>query len=193
MRTLIIFLSLALCRFASAEPVSLKILSGNNDNEVQFRSEATSETVIGKTRSVSGFVELDPVTDTFAARGEVHVQLATLKTGNDMRDRHMRENHLETDRFPEAVFTLTQLAIPAGSLADGKRTPVHVTGQLKLHGVEKTIEPETYLTYTDGDKPTLKIESLFPVTLDDYSISRPQFLVLRLAKTQQVSVVLRAE
>src|SRR5438132_5755067 len=39
------------------------------------------------------------------------VPLATLKTGIDLRDRHMREKYLETDKYPNAVLEVPWSAI----------------------------------------------------------------------------------
>lgn len=193
MNLLVSLLLLALAVSAPAAPLMLKIVPGSSQNDVQFRSEAASETVVGKTRTVTGFVELDPASDATPARGEVHVDLTSLKTGIDLRDRHMRENHLETSRYPEAVFTLTSLALPSGALPEGVRTAVRLQGRLNLHGVEHEVAPETYLTYTSGGSPSLHIEARFTVDLADYNIKRPQFLVLRLAEKQQIEVNLVAE
>ncbi len=193
MKILILLLLLALAASAPAAPLMLKILPGSSHNDVEFRSEAASETVVGKTRTVTGFVELDPASDASPARGEIHVDLTSLKTGIDLRDRHMRENHLETGRYPEAVFTMTSLSLPTGALVEGVRTAVRVQGKLNLHGVEREVSPETYLTFTGGGNPSLRVESRFSVKLADYNIKRPQFLVLRLADEQKIEVNLLAE
>jgi polyisoprenoid-binding protein YceI len=193
MKTPVLLLLLALTLSVQAAPLMLKIVPGRSHNNIEFRSEAATETVIGKTHQVTGFVELDPASDTIPARGEIRVDLASLKTGIDLRDRHMRENHLETNRYPEAVFTLTSLALASGALAEGVRTAVQLKGTLKLHGVEHEITPETFLTYTGGSSPSLHIESRFTVKLPDYNIKRPQFLVLRLAEEQKIEVNLVAE
>lgn len=193
MKLLIPFVLLTLCLSVSAEPLTLQITPGSDHNEVQFRSEAATETVVGKTRTVRGTVTLDGAADT-ASHAEIHVDLASLKTGIDLRDRHMRENHLETSKYPEAVFTLTSLALPTGALAEDVRTPVRVAGRLALHGVERDIAPTTYLTYsTKGGAPSLRIKSQFTVKLPDYKIKRPQFLVMRLAEEQKILVDLTAK
>jgi polyisoprenoid-binding protein YceI len=151
------------------------------------------ETVTGTTHTANGFIELDPSGTGEGAHGELHVDLVSLKTGLDLRDKHMRQDHLETGKYPEAVFSLVSLTLPSGGLPEGERTRVTVQGTFKLHGVEKTIEPETYLTLRHAAAgSSLQIESNFIVKLADYQIKRPQFLLMRLAEEQHVRVELHA-
>lgn len=70
------------------------------------------------------------------------VDLASLDTGIGLRNRHMRENHLHTDEFPEAVFS-GSMAWPAEipSMEPGVEVELEFSGRLELHGVtrERTI------------------------------------------------------
>lgn len=194
MKTILISLTaLAVVSTSMAQTV-FKVASGHPDTKVQFTSQAPMETVVGTTHIVSGTVELDPSGTGEGAHGEIHADMASLKTGLDLRDKHMRQDHLETGKYPEAVFTLTSLALPEGGLSDDQRTRVTVQGSFKLHGVEKNIEPETWLTlHRTASGSTLRIESNFTVSLPDYQIARPQFLVMRLSDEQRVHVDLRLD
>jgi len=163
------------------------ITRGADENLVTFTSDAPLEEIVGKTSAVTGYVTLANGN----AAGEVHVDLASLDTGMSLRNKHMRENHLETERFPEAVFTLATISIPQGALSPGARTAVDVTGTMTLHGVNKSISPPTFMTLSaTGDE--LAIESDFSVLLQDYSITRPEFLVMKVADEQRIHVKLVA-
>src|SRR5262245_42355900 len=53
-----------------------------------------------------------------SATGSLSVDLGTLKTGIALRDRHMKEEYLQVDRYPQATLTLAHLdlaQVPAGS------------------------------------------------------------------------------
>ncbi|MCB1061248.1 MAG: YceI family protein [Calditrichaeota bacterium] len=186
MRLLILTL-LTVCATAFAGEM-FSITKGSSSNHISFTSDAPLEEVVGKTNDAAGFIMLPD--DTSPGSAEVHVELATLSTGLSLRDKHMRENHLETDKYPQAVFKMTALEIPGGKLTDGQKTPVTVKGTLTLHGVEKEITPMSWLTL-NGDQ--LSIESKFSVGLKDYNIERPEFLVMKLADEQRVEVKLVAE
>lgn len=161
------------------------IVQGGSHNLVTFTSEAPLEAIVGKTNIVTGFVMLPDETTNGSA--EVHVDLTSLDTGMSLRNKHMRENHLETDKYPEAVFKLTSLLIPGGELADGQKVAVSVSGTLLLHGVSREISPIAWLTVSGDD---LTIEAKFSVSLKDYNITRPEFLVMKLADEQRIEVKL---
>lgn len=93
------------------------IVQGSSANHVSFTSIAPLEEIVGKTSIVTGYVSLPDGAS--PAKGEVHVDLASLDTGLSLRNKHMRENHLETDKYPEAMFQLESMTIPAGALPEG--------------------------------------------------------------------------
>ncbi len=185
MKTLLLSLLISTATCFAGEKFTVD--QSNPSNLISFTSKAPLEEVVGRTNSATGFIILPNA----ASQGssEIHVDLASLTTGLSLRDRHMRENHLETDQFPEAVFTLTSLELPGGVLTQGKKTSVKVYGTMFLHGVAKEMNPITWLTLTGDD---LVIESKFSVSLQDYNITRPEFLIMKLADDQRIDVKLTA-
>jgi len=161
------------------------IVQGSSANHVSFTSIAPLEEIVGKTSIVTGYVSLPDGAS--PAKGEVHVDLASLDTGLSLRNKHMRENHLETDKYPEAVFQLESLTIPSGSLSQGVRTAVEARGTLQMHGQSKQVAPVTWLTLSGDD---LTIEADFTVSLADFNITRPEFLIMKLADEQKISAKL---
>jgi len=157
---------------------------------VVFTSKAPMESFDGKTDQISGSitVEADDLSGELSMR--MVVDLASLDTGIGMRNTHMRENHLETEEFPEAVFTgqsIVQTSAPA--LASGQPVELMVRGLFNLHGVEREMDiPATVTLAADG---SLTVESAFEVKLSDHEIKRPKFLVMKLADEQQVKVTLK--
>lgn len=160
-------------------------------SEVIFRSEAPLESFEGKTDRVSGEIDLDWSDPAGATEIRVTVDLAALDTGIDLRNRHMRENHLHTDAFPEAVFTVRTLRGPTvGTGAPTDTVDCAVTGDFSLHGVTK--ERTVPVTIVPGAVGSLTIEARFDVNLADHEIPRPKFLFLKLDETQHVRVHLVA-
>jgi polyisoprenoid-binding protein YceI len=70
-----------------------------------------------------GEVTVDPVTGN--ATGEIVADATSGKTDNDSRDKKMHQEFLETARFPEIVFRITQI--------EGLAVPLN-KAQVKLHG-----------------------------------------------------------
>lgn len=163
-------------------------------NLVRFESKAPVESFDGKTREVSGHVVCNPENLSDSVEVRFEVDLASLDTGIGLRNQHMRENHLETEKYPKAVFRGGKVIEPsAPALAPGKTVTFRVEGEFALHGVQKTIQIPCEVTLVPGqDGNALHILARFPVKLPDYKIDRPQFLVMRLDETQKVTVDLHA-
>ena len=173
-----------------AEAERFVIMPGGEETLVAFESRAPLESFTGRTRSVRGLIDLTPSAIGDSVSVHVDVEMASLDTGIGKRNADMRENHLETDRYPTATFRGASLAGDAPrALADGQSTEVRMTGQLTLHGVTRRIELVVALTYErDVAGATLRARTRFPVLLADYEIPRPKFLFMKLGEEQQVTV-----
>lgn len=195
-RIVIIIVAVFMPILAFGQAKEFYVNGQDNRDLVTFTSRAPLETIEGKTSKVMGFLEVDP-SDISTARAKIAVDLASLKTGIDMRDRHMRENHLETDKYPQAVFELTGIKIGGdSSIADGQPAEIKLLGNFTVHGVTKPVEIDaTVQYYGDSDASPQKIpgeiihiKAGFNLLLPDYDIKRPQFLVLKLDEKQEIAV-----
>jgi polyisoprenoid-binding protein YceI len=168
-----------------------EIVADDPANLVRFESKATMESFEGKTSRVQGIIEVDPAALGDSVTVMIEVDLASLDTGIELRNRHMRENHLETDRYPKAVFRGGRvLRASAGGLTVGQPVRFDLAGELSLHGAARaTTVPVEVVRASDG---TLHVDAVFPVKLSAHAISRPKFLVLKLADEQKVRVRLMA-
>jgi polyisoprenoid-binding protein YceI len=191
--------SAAACALAAALAVAalapaawaerFEIAAGAAENVARFRSHAAVESFEGKTRQVSGWVECDPAALGDSVTVYVAVDLASLDTGIDLRNRHMRENHLETDKYPQAVFRGGRLFGAPAKLEVGQSATFEIAGEIELHGVTRPLRAPLEVTLLAADGPRqLRVATHFPVSLADFHIARPQFLIVRLAETQQVSL-----
>lgn len=163
------------------------VVSGDPGTSVVFESDAPLEKVVGRTSVATGTIELPQSGQ--QGRAEVHVDLVSMTTGLSLRDKHMRENHLHTEKFPEAVFTSTDFTLTA-TPSKGSKVLATVKGTLLLHGVTRDVSPEVYVTLSDDN--SLSVEARFTIALADYEIPRPEFLVMKLSEEQQIIVKLRA-
>ncbi len=189
-RALAATLILALAGAASARAETFRIVSGSKDNLVQFESKAAMESFKGKTHQVTGTVAFDPGHLADSVQVRVEVDMASLDTGIDVRNKHMRENHLETDTYPTATFIGGRIVdAKAAALAPGKTVGFGLTGTFTLHGVSREITVPVAATLLDaGPGRRLRVKTRFPVKLSDYDIDRPQFLLLKLADEQEVTM-----
>jgi polyisoprenoid-binding protein YceI len=164
---------------------------------VTFISKAPLETIVGKTSDAKGYVDVDINNVKSATSGKFEVDLASLKTGIDMRDGHMREQYLQTDKFPKAVFELTRVVEASNNIfEDQKPARIVVEGNFTIHGVTKALSIPLTITYFKESESTknrlpgdlLHIEGTFDVLLSDHNIERPQFVILKLDDKQKVNI-----
>ncbi len=146
--------------------------------QVQFLSKAPLNEFTGKSSNLNGLVDLDKNLLDF------YVDLNTLNTGIGLRDRHMRENYLETKKYPYAEFTGKINAI--SPLESGQSKSVTARGKFKIHGVEKEIEVPGKLTALSDSE--LQLDASFKVLLGDYKIDIPKVVFYELAEEQEVTI-----
>lgn len=180
---------LALLPAAGARAAVFTVKPGK-DCKVVFTSKAPTETFQGKTDRMAGTLTLNPSAVGDSITVHLEVDLASLDTGKKMRNEHMREEHLETDKYPKAVFDGAAVLSPAGAkLEPGKTTPFQIEGTFALHGVSRRLRCPAEATFTPGAQGgRIAFRATFSVALPDYQIKRPEFLFLKLAEVQEVEV-----
>jgi len=158
-------------------------------SSLTFTIHRTGETIEGAAHEFTGEVGFDPADLSTGSSVVLRVTAASLETGNRMRDRKMRNTHLEADRFPEIVFKSTSIKIgperegaaptPAqgarGSAQGGRQRKALVEGVLSLHGVDRTLMVPAAIRYDSG---LLTVEGSVALTYSDYGIPIPRFLWL---------------
>ena len=76
------------------------VVKPGSGTQVVFTAKATTETFEGRTDRMEGRLDVDPASVGDSVTVHLEVDLASLDTGSKMRNKHMRENHLETAKFP---------------------------------------------------------------------------------------------
>ena len=173
---------------AGPAPAADFVVRPGGDSKVAFVSKAPVESFEGKTNKLSGRVTVDPAAVGDSVRVHFEVDMASLDTGIAKRNQHMRQNHLETGRYPTATFDGVSVRGPAGAkLEGGAPVTLDVEGTFTLHGVSRRLRISVETVY-DAKAGRIAFKTAFPVGLTDYEISRPEFLFLKLADTQSVGL-----
>jgi len=154
---------------------------------VRFVSHTQVDEFEGVTPKIDGYALLDgqPLSaSTRADRTELYfeVDLASLDTGLGLRNRHMRDNYLEVERYPYATFKGRLARV--GSAEQGA---VHVTavGTFSIHGVSAEREIPCEVT---PNGTAYRTRCSFPVLLSDHRISIPKIMFLKLANEIELEV-----
>ncbi len=145
-------------------------------NQATFFSTTPLEDINGLTNDVNGSVTFD-VGDLSTLRGTISLSTASLKTGIDLRDEHLRSaNWLDADSYPEITFAIKSVS-NIESVESNKLT-AKVTGDFTAHGVTKEITADVTMTYLDESEQTQKrapgdllgVQATFNITLSDYEV-----------------------
>lgn len=127
-------------------------------------------TVTGETGDVSGEFLLTPDTSPAVMSMKILIDLRTLDSGSTERDDHVRNDTLETSKYPFATFTVSEAQILPGGYSEGRMVTFHLNGNLTLHGVTR---PATFVMQAklQGDTATGSGTTL--VHLQDYHMKTP--------------------
>jgi len=128
----------------------------------------------------SGAVRFDPSTG--AASGKIIVDAAGGETGNGSRDRKMKKDVLETQRYPEISFTPQRVI---GQLAPQGTSKVQVEGIFSIHGADHNLTL-TVPVEVSGDKITGTTG--FEVPYEAWGMKNPSVLFLHVDGTAEVTV-----
>ncbi|PZX56826.1 YceI-like domain-containing protein [Algoriphagus ratkowskyi] len=148
--------------------------SGN----VNFLSKAPLSEFNGVSNKLHGLIDLSQNVLDF------YIDLNTLETGIGLRDKHMRDNYLETKKYPFAELTGKMTSIP--SLTTGSKSIVVAVGKFKMHGVDKEIEVRGTLSKISSGE--LELVADFEILLSDYDIPVPKLVFYELAEKQVISI-----
>lgn len=152
-------------------------------NLVKFTSDARVESFDGTTDKIDGYMTWDG--DDVLNKNQLYFEfdLRTLDTGIGLRNRHMREDYLETDKYPMTNFK--GKLVKADKSSDGKLN-VTAEGNMFIHGVTKPITIKGTLIPSDGGG--YRIQSSFEVKLTDYNIPIPQLMFLKISEVMKLNL-----
>lgn len=129
-----------------------------------FGGETIKKTAAGRTGDVSGTLTIEGNTITAAT---VVAQLDGLESNRTARDTYLETHGLETERFPQATFTLAEPVTLDAPPVRGNEVAVTVKGTLELHGQRQPVEVPIRARWNG---PTIDLTGSAPVALADYGI-----------------------
>lgn len=154
----------------------------SDKNMVKFISDAPVEDFEGVTNQIDGYLFWDG--EDMLSKSELYfeVNLNSLDTGIGLRNRHMRENYLETDRYPTTHFKGSLIKVEETSAGTYK---VLAQGKMFIHGKErlKSIEAEIV-----KQGQILRIKSACDVKLTDYGITVPSIMFYKINETMELKI-----
>ena len=123
----------------------------------------------GRFNEFTGAISMD-ATDISKSTVEFEVKAASIDTGNEKRDQHLRSSDFfSAKQFPVITFKSTKV-----SMKEGAEDVLEVTGDLELHGVKKSITVDVEITGKakgrEGES-LIGFESIFSIKRSEFGMT----------------------
>ena len=147
-------------------------------NQATFFSHAPFEDITGLSNEVNGWVSFDIQDVKNTLTGEVFIKTASIKTGIENRDEHLRTSEwLNAEAYPNISFVIKEIEAINNDFSNKLR--LTVLGDFTVRGVTKqeysdvTMEylEESELTITRMPGDLLGVKAKFNINLSDYGVS----------------------
>lgn len=137
-------------------------------------------TVHGTFKLKSGIVTFDPKSGD--AGGEIIVDASSGESGNQTRDKKMHKEILESQRYPEIVFSPKHVT---GKLADQGTSNVQVQGVFRIHGADHDL---TLSLTVEKSGDAVKTNTSFVVPYQDWGMKNPSTFLLKVENRVSINI-----
>ncbi len=151
-------------------------------NEVKFISDAPIENFEGVTDQIDGYLYFED--GDFIKKSQLYfeVDLNSLDTGIGLRNRHMRENYLHTDKYPTTYY---KGEIIKSEKVTDIESKIVSEGTIFIHGVEQPLSVEATLIQNGKQ---FNIQCRFNVKLSDFNIEIPSIMFYKIDETMDIRI-----
>lgn len=145
---------------------------------ISFYSSTPLEDILGESNEAVSILN--------AETGEIAFQalMTTFHFKRALMEEHFNENFIESDKYPKTKFN-GKIENFNKDMLKGPVTNITVTGQLTVHGVEKTITVPATLGMENGK---LTGTAKFMAKPEDYNITIPALVREKIGKEMEVNV-----
>jgi polyisoprenoid-binding protein YceI len=154
----------------AAGVTTYKILPGESQlqyevGEVFLNQDNRFNMAVGITTQVSGEITGDPQNPQEISFGTFTADISQFTSDSDRRDNAIRDRFLESARYPEVNFTITQVNGLPETYQEGEEIALQIVGDLRVRDVTK---PTTFdaLVMLEGD--TLSGEASTTILMSDF-------------------------
>lgn len=161
---------------------------------IAFESRGEIEDIFGTTHAIKGFLRVDKKGN--AKKFRLEVPVASLRTGINARDKHLRsESWLDAARYPAIIFEGTSVR----HLGKGR---YQVVGQLSMHGKSKglktvvtsrRISPASASKLGLGNEEWVRVRGSFKLRLSDFGVKIPKMVAAKVNDLWSVRISLFAK
>ncbi|MFZ4577324.1 MAG: YceI family protein [Myxococcota bacterium] len=153
--------------FGRAGPVSIEIGDAPAASQITFLCTAPMEQTRGTASHIKGSLRLADGANLAGTTGKITVPIASMTTGSDTRDVHMRgPEWLNGDGFPLISFEIEKLD---GVTTEGSTAKATTAGTFSLNGVSKRLAIPVNIVFNPKNQ-AIKITAKFSILLKDFNI-----------------------
>lgn len=121
----------------------------------------------GVTTQVTGEIYGDKSNPAAARIGAIQIDISQFKSDNDRRDGYIRNNGLQSSKYPLAKFTPTKIdALPA-AYQEGSEVSFKITGDLTI---KETTRPVTWSVTSKLTGTTLSGQAIAEILMSDFKV-----------------------
>ena len=154
----------------------------SGDSLVTFLAKITGSSFLAKTEKLTGTVEFN-ADRTKVVKAILEVKVDTIKTGMSMRDSHMRNNYLESEKYPSIVYAAKNLPFNPTNSSTSK-----IKGKFAIHGKEK--EPTVEMKVTEVSQNKMVLRGKHDLNILDYGIKQPKFMVVAMQPNIEIELMI---
>lgn len=164
-----------------------KITVDTKNSTVEFFATGTPSAI--KIKGEKAKVDGDIKIENNKLQAILKVDLNSFETGMEMRDEHMKENYLQTNKAENKIAQLEiqNLNIPAEYWINSKELRLDFSGNLTLHNVKKEVAGKILFPPFRKDLSINTVSEL-QIKLSDYQIKTPSFAGITVAENVSIIV-----
>ncbi len=122
-------------------------------------------------------------------QSEFKMNLSDIETGIPLRNRHLRENYLNTEKFPEATLKIISLQDFKNQISNNAKVKSAFAADLTLKGKSSHIQDGQYQIHSSkNSSKEWMLESEFSIDLPHYDIERPAFMGVKIVDKVNLTV-----
>jgi polyisoprenoid-binding protein YceI len=126
---------------------------------------------VGVTKTISGDIAVDLTNVANSQIGDITINISEFKSDNDRRDGFIRQNFLQSNKYPFATLTnATVVGLPTGPYQDGTTLKFQIKGTLTVHDTKRDTTFDATGTYKGG---TLVVTATTDLKMSDFGIETP--------------------
>jgi polyisoprenoid-binding protein YceI len=148
--------------------------------KIEFSLSGNMHTVHGKFALKSSSIRFDPSSGKI--NGVIVVDATSGDTGNGGRDKKMHREILESSKFPEIIFSPSQVT---GTVAANGASKVEVAGQFRLHGQDHDV---TLPIDIQADGRTMQLTTHIDVPYVQWGLKNPSNFLLRVSDKVAIDI-----